>query len=66
MLLSRLCVESPEQRREKFRKMPSGSCSEPKDSVLWSIMSSGLDAELVSCVRALDDEGESNSSEPVQ
>jgi len=70
LLLSLLWVESPEQCRVKFRKMPSCSCSESKDSVMMSITMSGLDARLVpglmSRAKTLEDEGESNSGEQAQ
>ena len=67
--LSLLCVDAPEQCREKSRKMPSCSGSESKDSRTWSIMISGLDdglgPELVSCTSTLEDEGESHTGDPV-
>lgn len=46
LLLSLLCVDPPEQRLEKSRKIPSCSGSESKDSGTWSIMISGLDEGL--------------------
>lgn len=65
-----LCVEPPEQRLEKSRKMPSCSGSESKDSRMWSIMISGLDVglgpELVSWANTLEEDGEFDTSEPAQ
>lgn len=70
LLLSLLCVDPPEQRLEKSRKIPSCSGSESKDSGTWSIMISGLDEglgpELVSWASTREDAGESDTSEPVQ
>lgn len=48
--------------------MPSCSGSESKDSRTWSIMMSGLDVglgpELVSWANTLEEDGESDTSEP--
>lgn len=70
LLLSLLCVDDPEQRREKSRKMPSCSGSESKDSWMLSITISGLDdglgPELVSWASTLEDAEESDTREPVQ
>lgn len=69
LLLSLLCVDPPEQRREKSRKMPSCSSSESREPVMWSVMASGLEdglgPELVSCASTREDEGESDTSEPL-
>ena len=69
LLLSLLCVDPPEQRREKSRKMPSCSDSDSNDPWMWSIMISGLEdglgPELVSCASALEDEGESHTRDPL-
>lgn len=64
LLVSLLCVEFPEQRYEKSRKMPSCSCSESKDPAVRSIimiskLDPGLGPELVS----LGDDGEGKSGE---
>lgn len=68
LLLLLLCSELPEHCREKFRKMPSCSGSESKDSSMWSIAISGLDEglgpELVSGARALEEVEEWDTSEP--